>query len=166
MWLILHYQWITLPNAHFEQLNTQSTSHIGMCMKNLRNWLPQWSINKTDTYKEHWQYLESLGWGSKFLVALQCSMAATGIIGSETFDTTSEVKQGGSSSVKLFTAYIYPTIDAVDSLGPNVWMEKTHILLLMDENGRKTEFSINESRILQSADILQWIPSLPTLAPW
>jgi hypothetical protein len=43
------------------------------------------------------------------------------------------MKQGGSSSVKLFTAYIDPTIDAVNSLGPDDWLEKTHILLLMDD---------------------------------
>jgi hypothetical protein len=66
-------------------------------------------------------------------VALQRSMVATGTIGSESFDTTSGVKQGGSSSVKLFTAYIDPTIDAVNSLGPDDWLENTHILLLMDD---------------------------------
>jgi hypothetical protein len=60
-------------------------------------------------------------------------MAATGTIGNESFDTTSGMKQGGSSSVKLFTAYIDPTIDAVNSLGPDDWLEKTHILLLMDD---------------------------------
>ena len=79
------------------------------------------------------QYLENLGCGSKFLVALQRSMAATGTIENESFDTTSGMKQGGSSSVKLFTAYIDPTIDAVNSLGPDDWLEKTHILLLMDD---------------------------------
>ena len=60
-------------------------------------------------------------------------MNANGVIGTENFGTTTGVKQDGSSSVKLFTAYIDPTIDAVNALGPDDWLESMHILLLMDD---------------------------------
>ena len=53
------------------------------------------------------------------------------MLGNESFDTTSGMKQGGSG--KLFTAYIDPTTDAVNSLSPDDWLEKTHILLLIDD---------------------------------
>ena len=59
-------------------------------------------------------------------------MNANGVIGTENFGTTG-VKQGGSSSVKLFTAYIDPTIDAVNVLGLDDWLESMHILFLMDD---------------------------------
>ena len=78
------------------------------------------------------QYLENIGCGRNFLLARQHSMNANGVIGTEKFATTG-VKQGGSSSVKLFTAYIDPTIDAVNALGPDDWFESKHILLLMDD---------------------------------
>ena len=79
------------------------------------------------------QYLENIGCGRNFLFALQHSMNANGVIGTEKFATTTGVKQGGSLSVKLFTAYIDPTIDAVNALGPDDWLESKHILLLMDD---------------------------------
>ena len=49
------------------------------------------------------------------------------------FSNTSGVEQGGISSIKLVVSYIHPTIDAVNALGPDDWLESTHILLLMDD---------------------------------
>jgi len=60
-------------------------------------------------------------------------MTTNGVIGTENFSIPSGVKQGGISSIKLFTSYIDPTIDAVNALGPDDWLESTHILLLMDD---------------------------------
>ena len=79
------------------------------------------------------QYLESLGCGGIFVVAPQRSTATTGIIGMESFGTRTGVKQGGSSTVRLFPAYINLTLDAVNSLGPDNWLEDTHALLMMDD---------------------------------
>ena len=60
------------------------------------------------------QHLDNLGCGTRFLKALEQSMTTTGVIGSGSFATSSGVKQGSSSSCKLFTAYIDPTISAVN----------------------------------------------------
>ena len=79
------------------------------------------------------QYLDQRGCGNQFLQALQQSMTSTGVIGNTTFTTSQGVKQGGSSSCNSFTAYIDPTIDAVNTFGPDNWLENLHILLLMDD---------------------------------
>jgi len=46
----------------------------------------------------------------------------------ENFSTTSGVKQGSIYSIKLLHP-IDPTIDAVDALGPDDWLESTCIPL-------------------------------------
>ena len=79
------------------------------------------------------QYLDSLGCGRHFIKALQASMSATGMIGSESFTTSAGEKQGGSSSCSLFTSYIDPTIAAVKSTGPDGWLDDLHIILFMDD---------------------------------
>ena len=60
-------------------------------------------------------------------------MPSTGLIGKDSFTTSAGVKQGGSSSCKFFTAYIDPTIDAVNTHGPDDWLKNIHLLLLMDD---------------------------------
>ena len=60
-------------------------------------------------------------------------MQSTGLIGNNKFTTTAGVKQGGSSSCNQFTAYIDPTIDAVNAFGPDDWLNNLHILRLMDD---------------------------------
>ena len=79
------------------------------------------------------EYLDSKGCGTTFLNAIKHSMKSTGIIGQDTFSTSLGVKQGGSTSCKLFTAYIDRTVDAVNSFGNDNWLENFHILLLMDD---------------------------------
>ena len=79
------------------------------------------------------EHLEQLGCGTTFLLALKNSMSAIGLIGKDTFETSNGVKQGGSSSCKLFTSYVDPTIDAVNSFGQDDWLGNTHIMLLMDD---------------------------------
>ena len=66
-------------------------------------------------------------------MALQKSMTTIGLIGNETFSTSSGVKQGGSTSCMSFTSYIDPTIHAVKSLGPDGWLGECQILLFMDD---------------------------------
>lgn len=79
------------------------------------------------------QYLDQKGCGNQFLNAIKNSMTSIGLIGKEQFSTAAGVKQGGSSSCNLFTAYIDPTIDAVKTFGPDDWLGNLHILLLMDD---------------------------------
>ena len=79
------------------------------------------------------QYLESHGCGSKFLHAMKQSMESTGIINNEKFQTSTGVKQGGSSSCNQFTAYLDPTIDIVNSYGQDSWLNHLHLLLFMDD---------------------------------
>ena len=71
------------------------------------------------------EYFEQLGCGTSFLFALKNSMSA---IGYDIFETSNGVKQGGSSSCKLFTSYVDPTIDAVNSFGQDDWLGNTHIM--------------------------------------
>ena len=78
-------------------------------------------------------FLPFLDRGNTFLEALNNSLTATGVIGDHAFPTSRGVKQGGSTSCKLFTAYIDPTIDAVKSFGPDDWLNDIHLLLLMDD---------------------------------
>jgi len=60
-------------------------------------------------------------------------MKSTGMIGEAMFRTSQGVKQGGSTSCRAFTAYIDPTIDAVNTYGTDDWLETLHTLLLMDD---------------------------------
>ena len=92
----------------------------------------QKAYDKVDRYKLI-RYLDQKGCGNKFLHALQHSMTSTGQIGKEQFTTSAGVKQGGSSSCNSFTAYIDPTIEAVQNFGPDDWLGNLHILLLMDD---------------------------------
>jgi len=58
------------------------------------------------------------------------------VIGTKNIITTSGVKQGGSSNIKLFTTYIYqvdPTIDAVNALSLDDLLQSMYILLIMDD---------------------------------
>ena len=43
-----------------------------------------------------------------------------------TLETSNSVKQGGSSSCKLFTAYVDPTIDAANRFGQDDWLGNTY----------------------------------------
>ena len=61
------------------------------------------------------------------------SIRSTGILGYSKCSTSQGVKQGGGSSCNSFTAYIDPTIDAVNSYGEDGWLENLHIYLLMDD---------------------------------
>jgi len=79
------------------------------------------------------EYLDQRGFGTQFLLALQNAMKSTGMIGETSFRTSQGVKQGGSSSCKTFTAYIDPTIDAVNACGTDNWLGNLHTLLLMDD---------------------------------
>ena len=79
------------------------------------------------------EYLDSKGCGNVFLKALQNSMISSGIIGDELFNTGSGVKQGGSTSCNSFTSYIDPTIDALNTTGPDGWLDDIHMFLLMDD---------------------------------
>jgi hypothetical protein len=86
-------------------------------------------INRTKLIER----LDTMGCGTTFLMALQQSMSSIGIIGGKEFQTSSGVKQGGSTSCSLFTSYIDPTISAVKSTGPDGWLKDSHILLFMDD---------------------------------
>lgn len=77
--------------------------------------------------------MDSLGCGTIFLRAIQVAMEATGVIGTEKFETSAGVKQGGSSSCFLFTLYINATILAVKSTGSDEWLGNLHSLLMMDD---------------------------------
>ena len=79
------------------------------------------------------EYLDSKGCGSVFLKALQNSMISSGIIGDELFNTGAGVKQGGNTSCNSFTSYIDPAIDAVNTTGPDGWLDDIHMFLLMDD---------------------------------
>ena len=77
--------------------------------------------------------MESLGCGWNFLIDLRRSMSANGVIGTENIGITSGVEQGGIASIEPFTSCIDPTIDAVNALRPDDWLESTRILLLVDD---------------------------------
>ena len=78
--------------------------------------------------------LDKKGCGSCFLRAIQQSIQrSTGVIGSETFEATSGVKQGASSSCPLFTFYIDYTVEAVCQEGEDDWLQKLHMLLFVDD---------------------------------
>ena len=80
------------------------------------------------------EMLDKKGCGSRFLQAIQQSMQrSTGVIGSETFEATSGVKQGASSSCPLFTFYIDYTVEAVCQEGEDDWLQNLHMVLFMDD---------------------------------
>ena len=80
------------------------------------------------------QHLDSKGCGSKYLKALAACLANTGgVCGKEAFKTTLGVRQGASTSCPLFTFFLDATVDAVNSFGPDDWLDTTHSLLLMDD---------------------------------
>ena len=98
------------------------------------------------------QYLDQRGCGTQFLMALQKSLKSTGIIGESRFRTSQGVKQGGSTSCKLFTAYIDPTVDAVNTCGNDDWLGNLHILLLMDDT---VVFASSRATLCQKLDLLK-----------
>lgn len=78
--------------------------------------------------------LDEKGCGSKYLKALQRSLNGSSCqIGDHVFTTSSGVKQGGSTSCGLFTFFIDPTIESVNSCGLDDWLGSLHTLLLMDD---------------------------------
>jgi len=111
----------------------------------------QKAYDKVNRYKLL-QYLDHRGCGNIFLNALKHSMTSTGQIGKAQFTTTAGVKQGGSSSCNLFTAYIDPTIDAVKEFGPDDWLGHLQILLLMDDT---IIFATSRLRLLAKLRLLK-----------
>jgi hypothetical protein len=105
--------------------------------------------------------MDRKGCGTKFLMALQRSMSSIGTIGNKQFQTSSGVKQGGGSSCNAFTFYIDQTIDAVKSVGPNGWLEDTHILLFMDDTvifaTSRAKMEQKLSKLKQSADSIDMV---------
>ena len=80
------------------------------------------------------QILDSKGCGTRFLTTIVNSLTNTsGVIGSESFQSTAGVCQGASISCPLFIMYVESTIDAVSSYGPDGWLGDLHSLLLMDD---------------------------------
>ena len=77
--------------------------------------------------------LDNLGCGTKYLKALQQSTSSTGYIGTQKFETSSGVRQGGGTSCSTFVCHIDPTINTVSETGPDSWLENLHILLYMDD---------------------------------
>ncbi len=80
------------------------------------------------------QMLADKGCGNKFLQAIGKSMEHThSVIGSEQFESTMGVRQGGSTSCSLFTFYINCTIESIRSYGRDGFLGGVHSLLLMDD---------------------------------
>ena len=78
--------------------------------------------------------LSAQGCGDNFMRAIGCSMEETlNAISSETFKTTSGVKQSSSTSCALFTFYLDYTIRAVRTFGEDGFLHQDHLLLLMDD---------------------------------
>ena len=78
--------------------------------------------------------LDSKGCGSRFLRAIKASMkCSTGYIGSDVFQATMGVKQGGCTSCPLFTFYIDYTVKDMQQEEPDSWLGSLHMLLFMDD---------------------------------
>ena len=77
------------------------------------------------------KFLDDKGCGTKFLNALKATYNGTlGQIGDEYFETCAGVKQGTATSCPLFTAFIEPTIEAVNTFGPDGCFQDFHTILL------------------------------------
>jgi hypothetical protein len=78
--------------------------------------------------------LANKGCGQQFLRALGLSLKCTNnILGKETFQSSSGVKQGSPTSCGLFTFYINSTSEALRLLGDDGFLQSNHSLLLMDD---------------------------------
>ena len=78
--------------------------------------------------------LHKKGCGTIFLMAISAALVCSaGLIGSQMFDTSAGVRQGASSSCPLFVFFIDATIEAINSYGPDGWLDTLHTLLLMDD---------------------------------
>ena len=78
--------------------------------------------------------LHKKGCGTIFLMAISAALVcSSGLIGSQLFDTSAGVRQGASSSCPLFVFFIDATIEAINSYGPDGWLDTLHTLLLMDD---------------------------------
>ena len=86
---------------------------------------------------KRWVLLDRLykkGCGTIFLMAISAALVGSmGLIGSQYFDTSAGVRQGASSSCPLFVFFIDATVEAINSYGPDGWLDTLHTLLLMDD---------------------------------
>ena len=75
--------------------------------------------------------MELQGCGSTYLKAFSKYMKSVGRIGGCSYNASSGVKQGASSSCNAFTFYIDKTIAAVNSVGEDDWLNDIHTLLFI-----------------------------------
>ena len=80
------------------------------------------------------KFLDNKGCGSNFLKALKAFYSETiGKIGTAQFSAHSGVRQGAPTSCSLFTFFLEPTLDVINSCGDDGWLQNIHGLLLMDD---------------------------------
>ena len=111
---------------------------------------------------KRWVLLDRLhkkGCGTKFLHAVGASLiGCMGLIGCEYFSTSAGVRQGASSSCPLFVFFLDATVEAVNSFGPDGWLDMLHTLLLMDDTAifatSKERLEAKLKLLKQSADQL------------
>ena len=93
--------------------------------------------------------LHKKGCGTRFLLALACSLVCSlSSIGSQYFQTSS----GASTSCPLFTFFIYATVEAICTFGPDGWLNDLHTLLLMDDT---VIFATSKSRLEEKLKLLK-----------
>ena len=78
--------------------------------------------------------LANAGCGATYLQAIARSLKGTkSCIGNASFLSSLGVRQGGATSCSLFTFYVDCMIEALDSGGPDGWIEVLHCVMQMDD---------------------------------
>ena len=91
--------------------------------------------------------LAEAGCGAIFLNAIARSLHGTkSRIGSDTFISSLGVRQGAGTSCSLFTFYVDCLIDALDTCGPDGWLEHLHCVMQMDDTA---VVAVSRQRLIQ-----------------
>jgi hypothetical protein len=98
------------------------------------------------------QLLAEAGCGEWYLKAVGNALSVSkSVLGDEVIDSSSGVRQGGTSSCAFFTFYINSTVTEINKYGQDGYLGNMHTLLLMDDT---VIFSTSRQAMQQKLELL------------